>query len=256
MKSETRAYINIAALVLVLLINYLSNAIPFNNLTQAEINFELYPVLFTPASYVFSIWGLIYVLLIGFVVYQALPKYRDNPYNEAVGVLFALTSLLNIFWILAWHYLQIPLSMLIMVLLLFVLLVIYFRVKNESARASLLDKIFVKLSFRLYLAWICAAVLANLNVMLYHFGWLGTGFGGALFTALMIILGAAVALYLFYVWSDYVFPLVFAWAFIGIGVRHGSEEILVTAIAWIAAAALLFLMGWISRSREMPIWGD
>ncbi len=252
MKSETRAYINIAAVAVVLLFNYLSNALPLNNLTQTDIN-EMYPVLFTPASYVFSIWGLIYVLLICFIVYQALPNYRENPFNEAVGILFAVTALLNVLWLLAWHYLQIALSMVIMVLLLLVLIAIYLRIANLAQKGGLFDRLFVKLTFSIYLAWICVATLANLNILLYDVGWLGLGFGSALFTVLMIVIGALVSLAIFYWRRDYAFPLVFAWAFIGVGVRHGADPVLLAIAGWTAAAAILFFMGWIiARTRGWP----
>jgi len=254
MKSEIRAYINIAVLAAVLLVNYLSIALPFNELTQAEINFELYPVLFTPAPYVFSIWGLIYLLLIGFIIYQALPQYRDNRFNNAVGILFAVTGLLNIFWLLSWHYLQIGLSFLIMIVLLLTLLVIYLRIKSQEYRGNTLDWLLVKLPFSLYLAWICVAALANLNVLLYDIGWLGTGFGSALLTMLMIVAAAAVALFIFAARGDYIFPLVFAWAFVGIAVRHGREAFLLAAVAFASAAALLFLMGWIAQRRNVQVF--
>ena len=250
MKTETRAYVNIVALAAVLLFNYLSNALPLNNFTQQDISFDLYPVLLTPAGYVFPIWGVIYLLLIAFIVYQALPKYRGNPYNNAVGILFAVTSLLNIFWLLAWHFLQIGLSLVIMAFLLLTLMAVYLRINRQVSRGNIYDMVFVKLSFSLYLAWICVAILANLNVFLYDIGWLGVGFGSVLFTILMIIIGAVVALYIFLVRRDYVFPLVFAWAFIGIAVRHGSELVLLTIVALTSAVVLLFFVVWFFRS-----WG-
>jgi len=249
MKPEIRAYVNVAALVVVLVFNYLSNALPFNNLTQADISFDLYPVLLTPAPYVFSIWGLIYLLLIGFVIYHSLPRYRETPYNNAVGLFFAGASLLNVFWLLAWHYLQIPLSFVLMVLLLLTLVATYQRINRVVNGGSIFDKLFIKLSFNLYLAWISVAVLANFNVLLYDIGWLGVGFGSILFTILMIIIGAAVALIMLFLRGDNIFPLVFAWAFIGIAVRHGSEIVVLSVAAAVSAASLLFFMGWFAKSQ-------
>ncbi len=253
MHSETRAYINVVALVTVLLFNYLANALPLNNLTQAEISFDLYPVLFTPAPYVFSIWALIYLLMVGFVIYQALPKYRENPYNNSVGLFFAGASLLNVFWLLAWHYLQVTLSLVLMVLLLLTLVAVYLRINSETSRENIFDRVLVKLSFSLYLAWVCVALLANLNVILYDIGWLGVGFGSILFTSLIIIFGAFVALYIYFARGDYIFPLVFAWAFIGIAMRHGSELLLLTIVALAAAAALLFFTVWSAKSRRKEL---
>ena len=61
--------LNIVAYVLTLIVNGLANALPLGGRNTGEIS-ELYPNLFTPAAYVFSIWGLIYVLLGIFTVYQ------------------------------------------------------------------------------------------------------------------------------------------------------------------------------------------
>lgn len=249
MKSETRSYINAVALILVLIVNFLSNAIPFNNLTQTDIS-EMYPVLLTPAGYVFSIWLLIYILLIGFTIYQAMPKYRETDYVTAVGSLFAVTSILNIAWLFIWHYLQIGLALIIMILLLITLIYIYFRLEKRT-KDNFLDWWLVKLPFSLYLAWITVATLANFNVWLNHIGWLGTsGFGAIIFTILMIVIGTIIAVYFFYLHLNFVFALVFVWAFIGIGVRHGAEFSLITLTAWAAAVLIIFFLGWVAAKKQ------
>ncbi|ACB84500.1 tryptophan-rich sensory protein [Natranaerobius thermophilus] len=251
LNSRIRSYINLVALALVLIVNFLSNYIPFNNLTQEDIT-EIYPVLITPAGYVFSIWGIIYLLLIGFIIYQALPSYRETPKVSAVGILFAVTALLNILWLFAWHYLQIGLSMVLMILLLITLIGIYKKIIGRKSSETFFDWLFVRLPFSIYLAWISVATLANLNILLNDWGILGTeGFGAMVFTILMIIIGAVLSLYVFYRLGDIVFPLVFTWAFIGIGVRHGTEIAVLTMFAWLASAVILFLLGWIAARNRM-----
>ena len=69
---------NLAAFVLVLAMNTLSNVLPLNSQTMPEISAK-YPSLFTPAGFTFSIWGVIYLGLMIFVIYQALPSQRDLP---------------------------------------------------------------------------------------------------------------------------------------------------------------------------------
>jgi translocator protein len=247
-RSDIRAYINIGALALVLLMNFLSNALPFNNLTQGDLG-ELYPVLITPASYVFSIWGLIYLTLIAFIVYQALPGYRENPAVKAVGILFAVSSLFNILWLFAWHYQRVGWSMVIMLLLLATLITIYLRIGAVTTEKIIYDRFLVKYPFSLYLGWITAAAIVNFNVLLYDIGWLGTTGGGVVFTMLMIVIAALVALAVFYLRQDYIYSFVFVWALIGIGVRHSQEMVLLTLWAWLAAAAILFFLGWITARK-------
>lgn len=248
-RSDVRAYVNIGALVLVLLFNFLSNAIPFNGLTQGDLS-ELYPVLITPATYVFSIWGLIYLGLIAFIIYQAIPAFRENPLVKAVGVLFAVSSLFNILWLFAWHYQKIGWSMIVMLLLLATLIAIYLRIGAVTAEKTIYDRIIVKYPFSLYLGWITAATIVNFNAWLFSIGWLGTGTGAVIFTILMIIIAVLIALAVFYQRQDYIYAAVFVWALIGIGVRHTAGPVVLTVFAWLAAAAVLFFLGWIVARKK------
>ncbi len=253
-RSDIRAYVNIGALALVLLFNFLSNALPFNNLTQGDLG-ELYPVLLTPATYVFSIWGLIYLALIAFIVYQALPSSRENSLVKAVGILFAVSSLFNILWLFAWHYQKIGWSMVVMLLLLATLIFIYLRIGAVTNVKSVYDRILVKYPFSLYLGWVSAATLVNFNVLLYDIGWLGTGGGGVFFTILMILIAGLIALAVFYLRQDYIYAAVFIWALIGIGIRHGTDLVIITIFAWLAAATILFFLGWITARRGRGLAG-
>jgi len=253
-RSDIRAYINIGALALVLLFNFLSNAIPLNNLTQGDLG-EIYPILLTPATYVFSIWGLIYLGLIAFIIYQALPASRDNSLVKAVGILFAVSSLFNILWLFAWHYQKIGWSMIVMLLLLATLIFIYLRIGAVTNVKSVYDRILVKYPFSLYVGWVSAATLVNLNVLLYDIGWLGTGGWGIFFTILMILIAGLVALTVFYLRQDYIYAAVFIWALIGIGIKHGTDILILTIFAWLAAAAILFALGWITARRGRGLAG-
>ncbi len=247
-RSDIRAYINIGALIAVLLVNFLSNALPINNLTQDDLS-VLNPVLITPAGYVFSIWGLIYLSLIAFTVYQALPRYRESPAVKAVGILFALSCLFNILWIFLWHYQQVGWSFIIILLLLATLVIIYLRLGAVTAERNIYDRILVKFPFSLYLGWLSAATIVNFNVWLFNIGWLGIGAGGVFFTILMLIIAALLAVAVFYLRQDYIYSAVFVWALIGIGVRHGTDLVILTIVAWLAAAAILFFLGWITARQ-------
>ena len=77
-KDIVRQAVVVIALIGALVVNYLANTLPINGQTSAEIANRL-PIYFVPANYVFSIWGVIYTLLIGYAVYQARPSQRENP---------------------------------------------------------------------------------------------------------------------------------------------------------------------------------
>ncbi len=187
-------------------------------------------------------------------MYQAIPAFREHPLAEAVGILFAVSSLFNILWLFAWHYQNIAWSMIIMLLLLATLVVIYLRIGAVTAEKTIYDRVIVKYTFSLYLGWITAAALVNFNVLLYSINWLGTGYGGVVFTMLMIIIAGLVALAVFYLRQDYIFAAVFVWALIGIGVRHASGPVILTVFSWLAAAAILFFLGWIVARRNKIVF--
>ena len=84
-----RPLLLLAALVL----NGLATGLPLGGRTTAEIS-DSFNILFVPAGYVFSIWGLIYLALIGFAIYQALPAQRENPHLRRIGYLFQSGALL------------------------------------------------------------------------------------------------------------------------------------------------------------------
>ena len=116
-KDLIRQIVVIVALIATLVVNWLSNALPLNGLTAGEIS-DSFVVYFVPAGYVFSIWGLIYLGLIAYTVYQMLPAQRENPYLQRIGYLFALSCVANFSWLFLWHYQVFSASIVVMVALL------------------------------------------------------------------------------------------------------------------------------------------
>ncbi len=232
--------INIAGLLLVLTVNGLANYLPLNGRSTGEIS-DLYPVLFTPAAYVFSIWGVIYLFLIGFVIYQAFHRQASNPFLACIGGLFALTCVFNSLWIFAWHYDLISLSVIIMLALLFTLMLIYARLEQVHKPGKRGDRWLVRIPFSIYLAWISVATIANISVALYRAGWTGQPFGPEIWTLIMLAAATLLAAYFIIQKRDILFGLVFVWALVGIGIRQ-SGIFWVQWVSWIAAMYLLALI--------------
>jgi translocator protein len=239
---------NIAALILVLAVNTLASVLPINGQTTADVS-DAYPVLFTPAGYVFSIWGIIYLLLIGFTVYQALPAQKNNEAAAAPGGLFALSCLLNSGWIFAWHYNQMLLSVVIMAALLLTLIGIYLRVRPYRLSGRQ-DRWFVTIPFSVYLGWICVATIANISIALYSINWSGWGISPVTWTVIMLFIGTFLAGYMALGKGELPFTLVFVWAFTGIYAAQRDVE-LVPQVA-LALAVLLFIAVLVSRAVGAP----
>ena len=226
---------NVFGLLLVLAVNSLATILPINGQTTADVS-DAYPVLFTPAGYVFSIWGLIYLLLIAFAIYQAMPQQKTNAPISAVGGFFFLSCLLNAAWIFAWHYNSIGLSVAIMVALLISLITVYLRVTGENLNGQ--DRRFVKLPFSVYLGWICVATIANISIALYSINWGGWGATAEAWTITMLSVGTLLAVFMALNKKDGAFALVFAWAFAGI--YANQRDVRQVALAAMILAALVF----------------
>src|SRR5690242_10072648 len=88
----------LVAAIVTVIYNGISQAIPIGGQTSADVS-NRYPTFFTPANYAFAIWGVIYLLILGYAIYQALPAQRENPNARKTGWLFVLTCALNCVWI-------------------------------------------------------------------------------------------------------------------------------------------------------------
>ncbi|MEJ2752802.1 MAG: tryptophan-rich sensory protein, partial [Chloroflexota bacterium] len=90
----------VVAVLATIAVNIAANALPINGQNTGEIS-DRFDVYFVPAGYVFSIWGLIYLALLAYAVYQALPAQAQNPSLRSIGYLFVLSCLAKIAWIFA-----------------------------------------------------------------------------------------------------------------------------------------------------------
>ena len=226
-------------------INFLANALPLNGLNTGQIS-DRFQVYFVPAGYVFSIWGLIYLGLVAFAVYQTLPSQRHNPRLRAAGWWVGLSGLANSAWIFLWHYEQFPLTLAAMLLLLLSLMLVYLGLRSGSEPVSQAEMWAARLPFSIYLGWITVATIANITSLLDYLSW--DGFGLASETWFILVLAAVllIAALVSFTRRDAAFILVILWALAGIAVKHAGVPLVANA-TWIAfllvalalAAALL-----------------
>jgi benzodiazapine receptor len=250
MKKDTlRQWVNVLAVLAVIVINGLANALPLNGLTTGEIS-DRFQVYFVPAGYVFAIWGLIYVGLIAFAVYQALPAQRDNPRLRSIGYLFALSCVANIAWLFLWHYEVFPLTLVAMLSLLLLLIAIYLRLDIGRAQVPTAEKWLVHVPFSIYLGWITVATIANVTSLLDYLNWSGWGISPEAWTVIMLVAGVGIASAVSLTRGDVAYMLVIVWAFAGIAVKHPGTPVVAPA-AWVttALAALMLVVGWVFRKR-------
>ena len=228
----------IAAYILVILVNYLSNALPLNGMTQKDLS-DKYDSLFTPAAFTFSIWGVIYLALAAFVVYQALPAQRNSLLVSRVSRLFILSCLANILWLVVWHYEFLTVSLLVMFGILAILVAIYVTLGISFAKASWGERLFLHVPFSLYTGWITVATMANLSIVQNGMGWDDLALSATNWTLLKLAIVAAICAIIVLRRGDFIYAMVIAWAAFGIMIKQVDNPAVSGAAMTLAACAVI-----------------
>ncbi len=251
-KDVIRQASNIVALIATIVINALANILPLNGQTTGAIS-DRFPVYITPAGYVFSIWSIIYIGLISFAVYQALPAQRSNPRLRRLGYLFVLSCVANSAWIFVWHYNQVTLSLLVIVGLLASLIGCYLSLEIGRGRVSRGEQWLVRVPFSIYLGWSSVATIVNTAVVLYNQGWNGWGIAPETWTVIMLVIGTVLAGTMVLRRGDLAYALVIVWAFAGIAVKNGpTPQVAIAAGALAAVAAIIVVIGLLRGFSSKP----
>ena len=249
-KDTLRQWFNVVAIVVTLAVNILANTVPFNGQNTGEIS-DRFKVYFVPAGYVFAIWGVIYLGLIAFAIFQALPSQAENPRLRRLGYLFAIANLANAIWLFFWHYNQFVMSLFAMLTLLGLLIATYLILEIGCTRVSAGERWMIQLPVSVYLGWISVATIANVSDVLYYLQWNGFGIKPESWAVLMLAVAVILAVMMALSRRDVAFLLVFLWSFIGIGIKQ-SDTKLVSISAWVAAflTLLLILLALVSKPKK------
>ena len=232
----------------VIAVNALANILPINGLNTGQVS-GFYPNAFVPAGFTFSIWGIIYLLLlsynIAFTFYTIKQPQNKKAYSfiALVNGQFLMTCVLNMAWILAWHYLQIELSVLIMLLFLMTLIQLFLKSQRQLNELSRTQMFLLHTPFMVYLGWISVATIANITALLVAYHWNGLAIAPIYWSALMILITVLLAWYMLYQFKTIAYSLVIVWALWGIYKAQGPSapilaNLTVACIGFLISAAL------------------
>lgn len=218
-------FIALITFLIMVIVNALANILPINNIDTGAVS-DSYPNLFAPAGITFAIWGVIYLLLSLYTLYQiGLLRKKEQAVNQdllnKVNLLFSISSLTNAAWIFTWHYRLIPVSMLLMIIILLCLILINQTLNDE--KFSALETLFVKVPFSVYFGWITVATIANATTLLVDLGWNRFGLSEALWTILILVIGALITGVTTIKAKNIFYGLVPVWAYSGILYKHVSD---------------------------------
>lgn len=227
-KDKTKLYVifNIFGTILALTLNFLAVSLPLNNKTTGQLS-DAYPNYFVPAGFTFSIWGVIYLLMISFCLYQAWQYHKNGTETlkiiEKVGHWFFLSCVANAVWIVFWHYEQVALSLVTMFVLLYCLIKCYLRVSHFRPLQPV-HALSIHLFFSVYLGWISVATIANVTTMIINTGWQAASSIRGTWTIVMIVVATLLGIIMIFRKQDIPYALVIVWALWGIY----SKRILLT----------------------------
>jgi len=231
----------VASFAFCIYVNYISNAWPLNGFTAGELS-DLYPNQFTPAGFTFAVWGVIYLTTIiatGALVLNKSEKISSNIYYN-----LTLINILNLLWLICWHYQKVILSVLVMTALLVSLILLYENVRKTDDGLFVQKALKVMTSF--YLSWISVALIANITALLVKFEvTTGNIFLESIFAAVLLIIALIICWWVTKRYHDFLHPLILAWASFGVyskmnqPVFNNNDAVVFTAITVVILSLII-----------------
>lgn len=240
-KEKQLSLLNLFSVIAMIAVNYASVASKINNTTIAAVSAE-YDTLFTPAGYAFSIWGIIFLNLIAYAVYQVKMAFfseEDCPSILQTGYWFALANVCNILWIFAFCYGQLGLSVVLMFLLLYSLIKIILNTNMERWDAPIDIIAFVWWPICWYSGWIAVATITNVAAYLTKLGWDGGFISEVGWTITMIMVATLLNIMMILTRNMREFALVGAWGIFAIYMRQKADHSTIAITALVCSIILV-----------------
>ncbi|AGC76043.1 hypothetical protein LX97_00717 [Nonlabens dokdonensis] len=231
MSKKTTSILNLVSVIILIAWNGYANTGNYNGKSVGELSAE-YDNLFTPASYAFSIWGIIFLMLTVFGiygVYVAFSKKHQEAKKDYRSDFLLTTSpwflAANIFcglWVALWLDENIAASVVMMFGILFCLLICVRQLDMEIWDAPFPIIAFVWWPLCLYSGWISVATIANVAA------WLNGTYEIAVETQVtitIVMITVAFIINSLMIWMRNMreFALVGVWALVAIYVRFQSS---------------------------------
>lgn len=252
-RHATKRIVAFLAFVIMIGVNALANILPINGITTGEVSDQLFN-LFTPTGLTFAIWGVIYVLLLGYSVFQLKVvqdlSVRQNLMDD-IAIFFIVSSLANTAWIVAWHYGYYLASLILIVVVLISLILINNEIKYGSLKG--MDYVLIKTPFAIYFGWLTVATIANVTAYLVSINFSGLGISDSIWTILVLLVSLIIGVITMIHYQSIAYGAVLLWAYAGIIIRHNIdlnnqyEPVLFAAIA----CFVVYLLFWVVFSYKL-----
>ncbi|ARV61093.1 hypothetical protein BZZ01_22930 [Nostocales cyanobacterium HT-58-2] len=242
-----RQLVTLCAIITAFVVNVLSNIFPLNGLSIGAISNTLFKnVQIIPANYAFAIWGLIYLGLFAFGIYQVLPNQRHDPDLRKIGYFLVIACLAQCIWVYLFLSRLFSLSVVAMLGILLPLIVTYVRLGIGTNSVSRMKKWYVHIPISIYLAWISVATIVNVACALYFAGWNSWKISAEIWTLVMLLVATALAAIIAVGHRNIAHTGVTVWALIAIAIKQWDNPMLriVALVCAIALILLIFIKRW------------
>ncbi len=259
---KLRQFFVVFSIITLIVMNYLSNTGAFGGQTNKVVS-DKYHTLITPAGYAFSIWGIIFLGLLAFAIYQSLESQRENPRFRAIGWWVVLNAFCNAIWSPLFNNERIGLALLVILVMLFSLVVIEHSLLQRvnvplistdpdatlpESIASPTETWLARIPFSIYFGWLTVATILNVTVYLKSTGFSLMGLTEQTWAMAMLVVGIVVGTVIFNRYRSVAYILVFAWAYVAITVEQkGYSQIQLLAGVGTICAIGVAIAGLISR---------
>ena len=247
-KDTIRQIIIVIATLVTIALNIFSGLITGKSVAAISNRF---PVPVTPAGWAFSVWGIIYIGLIAFAIYQALPSQSTNPRLQRIGYWYVLSCAANVAWLFLWVNEQITLSLVAMVVLLLSLIILYLRAGMNRTNIARVERWCVNIPFGIYMGWITVATIVNVTVVLFNLGWTGWGISPETWTMLLLIIGTVIALSVGVIRVDIAYIATVVWAYSAILVKNIPIPMIAITAGVMIAILLLAIVLIVMRRKQL-----
>ena len=257
MTRDSIRQIGVTLATISMLVNYiLADVVQYNGLTTFEATQKI-NIYFLPARFAFLIWGFIFLGLIAYTVFQALPSQKENDSLRKIGWWYVAGTLVIISWMISLHYQNFLLSTLTMTLVLISLLVIYHKLDIGIELVTPAMRILVHLPFSIYLGWITMASISNISNLLYSTGWNGFGISDKIWAVVMMVMTIVIAELTAFNRQDLAYLAVFVWSFIGLAVNNrGVSPVFEAACVSAGIVIVITMVTLIARTRMQTRTGQ
>ena len=213
---------NLLTFLATLAFNYLTiNGFgPFKSISNVSNTYQNY---LSPPNWTFSIWALIYFGLLLFNIVQFIPACKLNKYIYNTGILFILSNLLNISWLLVFGIstkTSILLSVFVSTMLTIFLLMI--QCKNKMFQVNNTCKIIcLDIPFSLYLGWMIFATIANISTYFKI-----CNHNSYLIFIILILCASLIYTINLAITNNYVTQLVFSYSCLSLVIKYRSSNVI------------------------------